>query len=168
MSIQKMMAMAGRDSDGKAKAIKTDSFGNIEFVEKDKNALLFSTTSNYQIGRYDVFYGNLKRGTTDYFTLLPIDYRKYSKRTVVIKNNLDVDIYISHVYLYTEIQANGNRVEITFDKDSWLVIPVGETKYFSSNDYPELKEPFLGMTIRVRSVQAPTIGDIKIDWLGGN
>lgn len=160
----KMMRVAGRKEDGTAAALNLNDSGGLKVAPSNQNILIEKLVSTYQVGRYAAAYGVQTEGSTDRARVTPANYKNLSRKTVYVKNNIDVGLRITEFHKH----AGEEIVEIV---DVEIKMQPGEIGRLSYIEYPELCEPFDGLSILIRTISGeplPSDGNLEIYWLGGN
>lgn len=122
-----MMRMAGRGSDGTAKALKVNENGLIETLDKVKGAIkthigLFNTVSNH-VGE------NVTGNPTQ---IKRLDISKYNAVTIVLNNNTNGNLLVWGIRMYYDESGIGSvtpfgRKEYKSSVGQQWVIPAGQS-----------------------------------------
>lgn len=181
--LDKMMRIAGRDNEGKARAIKTDNEGKIITAPQkgESEVIVFSkdnplsprVSSDYEPRTAEIKTFALPHLIDPY----SLSYHNIFDQSFLISSSLDADIAIEFSILEKSIGAETNlvfaRLELgTIFKPKggtpsmMLITPEKSTKAFTKYaevvELPELRQPYPAFRIDVFPLTAPTTGEIKI------
>lgn len=185
----KMLRIAGRDSEGKAKAIKTDASGALEMLMKSSKAeLVIFNKSNPLPPRVASDYELRTTGLKDHYlpqivnTMAQEGYsagaiRNIIEQSIIITSTLDVPLTISFGITYTSASSfyRINRQTIwempagNTNRKTAILVPekgtflLGTTPHTQTFELSELRQPYPAFFIGIGITgTAPTVGEIEM------
>lgn len=161
-----MMRMAGRDSDGKARALKTDNLGNVGVGLSGSRSVLLKdlTPSGGLISNPSVYFGDALASSD---TANNLDVSNYQSRTIVIKNTYNTPIVVD-VIRFRELKTSPSD-EILRVNHNNVIVESGKTVVIDSSMFPNLDKSLHFLQIRIsRYKNAPTTGTVNVKVFGSS
>lgn len=160
----KMLRVAGRGADGTAKPIKTSNSGVVETQAVDSSVVMKEFKAD------TAMLSSVLRGygenVTSITAVTPIDVRNFKKKAIFIRNSHDKTITVEvRLHADTISTTNGGVVINPFAAE--VSIPAGQSVYLSSDEYPILNEPCIGLSVVLVATSVMTTGTLDLIILGG-